>query len=231
MEKVKVSFTGEVDMDKYQELSDLLRSMGIELSVCGDDCVVLPVALVCNIPEEREVFTRTLYLTLTAEESRVLKESTAAEQDLVKHILVSRIRNWLVTAEGVAANARSSWDFNWGDALQYMPMLGISSQAPVAPVSRVLPVVTLSVYHDELLAPDDVSAVWAFQTGDAGSLLQKVSVDFQHGQVWFSDGPESTQDDGLSKEAPEKPQCFVTLANGVRIPCDMSGRLDPDIKF
>ena len=113
MAKIKVNINVELDEDKFQALSTLLKSWGIEIPSCDTGCMILPVSLVCNIPEERDACSADLYVTLTGEEAQEMKSKDGvSRREFVKEILLSRIRAWLLTEEGVTENAGSCWDFN-----------------------------------------------------------------------------------------------------------------------
>lgn len=221
MEKVKININAELDLDKYQVLVSLLKDWGIEVPCCEPECVILPVSLVCNIPYERDAYSADLYIMLTGEEAQELKSKDGvSRRELVKEILLSRIRAWLLTEEGVTENAGSCWDFNWGDALQFIPsMEGISFNQPVSLIGQILPFETLVVDHDEYLAQEDVPGIWSYRLNGVDSQPYPVNIDMMNGEVW-------TNED-LPDDIPDDAERFVTLSNGVVIPCDEDWNLNP----
>ena len=98
-------------------------------------------------------------------------------------------------------------------------MAGISFNLPVSLISQVLPFETLVVDHDEYLAQEDVPGTWSYRLNGVDSQPYPVNIDMMNGEVW-------TNED-LPDDIPDDAERFVTLSNGVVIPCDEDWNLNP----
>lgn len=142
-------------------IADVLYDLGCELVDCREMSVVpenqlLPVNRVTVVRErysEKEVWTDDFWVD--------------AQQRPTEQLFIDAVQTYLKTADGVLAVDFTNNDFNWGDAMLYVPteiwnQFGIYpfdfSKTPesmgLAPTSSA-DIVTLQVDQDEVLIPDD----------------------------------------------------------------------------
>lgn len=140
-------------------------------------------------------------------------DKQAALEELAEEQLRNAVKNFLATRRGWLEICRSDMDFNWGDLINCFPLEkeGIFTDPDDVYVYEKAPfTATLLVEQDELLAPEEVPAIWHLKHLDGTFEQEEVNIDFQDGSISF---------DKIGN-FPGGAECYVILQNGDKIPCD-----------
>ncbi len=126
----------------------------------------LRVDLVRIRPSEGEAWSDRYLFSLSEQEAAL----DLANYKTAKNLLLARVQRALATAEGLQSVYRSSYDFNWGDAVMDVLdsiSLPVEVQAEMddVPASH-LHQITLVVEQDELIAPSAVPVTRRFHVGE-----------------------------------------------------------------
>lgn len=114
----------------------------------------------------------------------------------VLEILKTRIKKWLKTKDGWHANVCSSFDFNWGDFIDSLPLpeCGVYLGDTIFKGFEVVPCCDQSVDQDELLAHgvmDTGTATFRDSSGNA-ILSLHATIHFYEGHVYFDSDDTKT---------------------------------------
>lgn len=148
------------------------------MNTCPEDeptGITIPITLIRLRPSENECWADTFYLTLPYTQNyKVMLDGNFPNGEPLG-ILERKVREYLITQEGIEAIRRSCRDFNWGDLICEIgktSQQGITWERPMKTVET--PPQTLTVNQDKLLAPYDIKCRVHFYD-DTGKLIHTVN--------------------------------------------------------